>query len=108
MLQPYCLALLLRTSTAAYMCVELLVWLSPCNTACADVAPACARCDSNGGQQLVNTSYYHAALSVPVPSWQLNTSWGANGLLTRFDNVMQALWVLMQVRAGDTSAGRGY
>lgn len=71
------------------------------------MAPACARCESNGGQQLVNTSYYHAALSVPVPSWQLNTSWGANGLLTRFDNVMQALWVLMQVRAGDTSAGGG-
>lgn len=55
------------------------------------------RCEDSDGQHTVNTSIYHAALNVTVPEWQVNTTWGANGVLTRFDNVLMALWVLLQV-----------
>ena len=33
-----------------------------------------------------------------VPPWSLESSWGANGFLPRFDNVIMALWTLYQVQ----------
>lgn len=54
-------------------------------------------CESNDGIQLINTSYYHSSINVPVPQWSQGTTWGANGNLARFDNVIMALWVLFQI-----------
>jgi hypothetical protein len=57
--------------------------------------PGC-RCETSGGLQTIVTSYYHAALNVPVPEWQVNTTWTATDL-HRFDNVLMSIWVLFQV-----------
>ena len=57
------------------------------------------RCDANDGSQVITNSYYHDSINVTVPPWQMNTTWGANGILNRFDNVIMSLWVLFQVGA---------
>ncbi|KAG1653438.1 hypothetical protein FOA52_010471 [Chlamydomonas sp. UWO 241] len=54
-------------------------------------------CNTDDGQQTITTSYYHSALGVDVPPWTLDTKWGDNGNLNRFDNVIMALWVLIQM-----------
>ena len=56
------------------------------------------RCEANSGSQVITNSYYHDSINVTVPPWQMNTTWGANGGLNRFDNVIMSLWVLFQVR----------
>ena len=58
------------------------------------------RCEDNGGLQSITTSNYHESINVTVPLWQLNTTWGDNGILSRFDNVIMALWTLFQVCGG--------
>ena len=63
--------------------------------------PACllaaGRCQESGGTPTVTNSYYHDSIGVAVPPWNLTTTWGTNGELTRFDNVLMAFWVLFQV-----------
>ncbi|GAX86028.1 hypothetical protein CEUSTIGMA_g13443.t1 [Chlamydomonas eustigma] len=51
-------------------------------------------CEADGGIHNITHSYYHDMINVAVPKWQLSTSWGANGQLARFDNLIMALWVL--------------
>jgi hypothetical protein len=46
----------------------------------------------------VNSSYYHSALGVDVPPWNLSVVWSAP--FERFDNVGQAVWTLFQVGTG--------
>ena len=55
------------------------------------------RCEANSGMQTITNSYYHDSINVTVPAWQLNSTWGANGVLPRFDNPIMALWTLFQV-----------
>jgi hypothetical protein len=55
------------------------------------------RCESNNGVHNITSSYYHSSINVPVPEWTVQTSWGANNVLQRFDNVIMALWSLFQV-----------
>eukprot|EP00798_Chlamydomonas_sp_ICE-L_P006468 gene6469-3102_t len=52
-------------------------------------------CEQYSGYQDISTSYYHAQLGVPVPTWQVASKWKA--LLFRFDNVIMSLWVLYQL-----------
>ena len=68
---------------------------------------AAGRCQA--GVQAINTSYYHNSINVPVPQWNVTTTWGSNGVLMRFDNVIMAFWVLSQVekrRGGARGEGR--
>lgn len=50
-------------------------------------------CQANGGNQTITTSYYHADIGVTVPPWNLETVWGANGNLNRFDNVSCSFYI---------------
>lgn len=52
-------------------------------------------CDA--GSQNITTDVYHQSINVSVPPWQVSTSWGANGVLQRFDNLFQSLWSLFQI-----------
>ena len=56
------------------------------------------RCEANDGYQNISNSWYYDSINVTMPPWQLNSTWGANGVLARFDNVIMSLWVLFQVR----------
>ncbi|GAX82517.1 hypothetical protein CEUSTIGMA_g9944.t1 [Chlamydomonas eustigma] len=51
-------------------------------------------CEADGGIHNITHSYYHDMINVTVPQWQTSTTWGANGQLARFDNLIMALWVL--------------
>ncbi|GAX83897.1 hypothetical protein CEUSTIGMA_g11321.t1, partial [Chlamydomonas eustigma] len=46
------------------------------------------------GMQNISTSYYHNYLNITVPEWSVQTDWGANGVLSRFDNAIMSLWVV--------------
>ncbi len=70
-------------------------------------APYC-RCIENNGNQTISTSYYHEPLNITVPSWSVNTTWGSNGVLARFDNVIMALWVLVQIASLENWSGIMY
>jgi len=54
-------------------------------------------CEANDGSQTITSSYYHSQIGVAVPPWTLDTQWGSNGVLNRFDNVIMAIWVLIQM-----------
>ncbi|GAX76997.1 hypothetical protein CEUSTIGMA_g4444.t1 [Chlamydomonas eustigma] len=54
-------------------------------------------CEIETGVQTVHTSYYHHYLGIPVPEWTVQTAWGANGVLNRFDNAIMSLWVVFQM-----------
>lgn len=47
------------------------------------------------GPRTITTSYYHSAIGVEVPPWNITTSWTRD--LRRFDNIFTGLWVLFQV-----------
>ena len=48
------------------------------------------------------------SLNVTVPQWTQTSTWGVNGVLTRFDNVLMAIWVLLQVGKLWVEAGGAY
>ena len=56
-----------------------------------------SRCEANSGSQTITNSWYHDSINVTVPAWHLSTTWTANSVLLRFDNVIMALWVLLNV-----------
>jgi hypothetical protein len=43
----------------------------------------------------VNTSWYHDALNVTVPDWNITPSWTKG--FRRFDNVLSSIWVCFEV-----------
>ena len=65
------------------------------------------RCESNSGSQNITNSWYHDSINVTMPPYQLSTTWGANGILSRFDKVIMAIWVLFPVGGGDWAGSGG-
>ena len=51
----------------------------------------------HNSSHVITTDYYHSSINVAVPPWQLVTTWGANGVYARFDNLLMSLVTLFQI-----------
>lgn len=47
--------------------------------------------------RVITTDYYHSSINVTVPAWQVDVTWGANGVSARFDNLIMSFVTLFEI-----------